>query len=112
MRENDLVGRWPGGTNRHLQVVQRPNQFRLTLAAGLFPDASDMRVHGVHAKRVLACVFDGGGSRLQGLGDAGFGLACAGTAGLVWPGTDPLALPRYPVLDWDGAAFAARLPWN
>jgi hypothetical protein len=25
---------------------------------------------------------------------AGFGLACAGAAGLVWPGTDPLALPR------------------
>jgi peptidoglycan/xylan/chitin deacetylase (PgdA/CDA1 family) len=43
---------------------------------------------------------------------AGFGLACAGAAGLVWPGTDPLALPRYPVLDWEGAAFAARLRWT
>ncbi|HZM34863.1 MAG TPA: polysaccharide deacetylase family protein [Burkholderiales bacterium] len=43
---------------------------------------------------------------------AGFGLACAGGAGLVWPDTDPLALPRYPVLDWDGAAFAERLRWT
>jgi peptidoglycan/xylan/chitin deacetylase (PgdA/CDA1 family) len=43
---------------------------------------------------------------------AGFGLACTGAAGLVWPGTDPLALPRYPVGDWDGAAFTARLRWT
>jgi peptidoglycan/xylan/chitin deacetylase (PgdA/CDA1 family) len=47
---------------------------------------------------------------------AGFNLACVGRAdtdaGLVWPGTDPLALPRFPVLDWDGAAFAALLRWS
>jgi peptidoglycan/xylan/chitin deacetylase (PgdA/CDA1 family) len=53
--------------------------------------------YGCHDHAARACV-----------AGAGFGLACAAHPGLVWPGTDPLALPRHPVPDWNGAEFAAR----
>jgi peptidoglycan/xylan/chitin deacetylase (PgdA/CDA1 family) len=41
--------------------------------------------------------------------EAGFGSACSAIPGLVWRGSDMFQLPRLPIFDWDGEAFARRI---
>lgn len=41
--------------------------------------------------------------------DAGFDGACGGGEHTVWRGSDPMNLPRFAVLDWDGETFERKL---
>ena len=43
------------------------------------------------------------------LRDAGFACACSSRYDTVWPGADPLQLPRFEVKNWDGAVFERRV---
>lgn len=40
---------------------------------------------------------------------AGFSIACSNHPDLAWRGSDPFALPRFLIRDWDGPEFTARL---